>query len=254
MKLLMIGDIISQIGCEYLRSVLPAIKQEVRPDLIVANGENSAIGNGILPKSADYIFDSGVDVITTGNHVYKRREILSYLNERPNLIRPANFSAECAGNGYYVFDLLSYRVCILNLLGQSFMEPVGCPFDAADRILSEAEADIYIVDFHAEATGEKGALGYYLDGRVSAVLGTHTHVQTADEQILPQGTAFISDVGMTGPIRSVLGVRPDCIIQRMKLHTPTRFEIAEGPCMLQGVLLDIDEKSGKCRSIERIRR
>lgn len=252
MKLLMIGDVISQQGCAYLREVLPRLKQELEVDVTVVNGENSAVGNGVLPKSADDLFDSGADVITTGNHVYKRREILPYLEERPTLLRPANFPAECAGNGWYLFDALKYTVCVISLLGQSFMEPVGSPFDAVDRILEQVTADLFVVDFHAEATGEKGALAYYLDGRAAAVLGTHTHVQTADEQILPNGTAFISDVGMTGPRQSVLGVKPERVIQRMRLHIPTRFEIADGPCFLQGVLLDLDEKSGKCRSIARI--
>lgn len=252
MKLLMIGDVISQQGCIYLREVLPGLKQELNVDITVVNGENSAVGNGILPKSAAHLFDSGADVITTGNHVYKRREILPYLEEHPALIRPANFSSECAGNGYYLFDALRYTVCIINVLGQSFMEPISSPFDAVDRILETVKADLFILDFHAEATGEKGALAYYLDGRVAAVLGTHTHVQTADEQILPNGTAFISDVGMTGPKQSVLGVKPECVIQRMRLHIPTRFETAEGPCVLQGVLLDLDEKTGKCRAIDRV--
>ena len=252
MKLLMIGDVVSQPGCDYLRKVLPALKQRLQPDVTVVNGENSAVGNGVLPKSAEHLFDSGADVITTGNHVYKRREIHSYLEECPNLLRPANFPSECPGKGWYLFDAIRYTVCVVNLLGQSFMEPVGSPFDAIDRILEEVKADIYLVDFHAEATGEKGALGWYLDGKVAAVVGTHTHVQTADEQILPNGTGFISDVGMTGPKYSILGVQPEAVVTRMRLHTPTRFETAEGPCMVQGVLLDIDEKTGKCHSIERI--
>lgn len=252
MKALMIGDVVSQQGCDYLREVLPKLKQERAVDLTIVNGENSAVGNGILPRSAEHLFDSGADVITTGNHVYKRREILPYFEERPMLIRPANFSDACAGAGYYLYEALSYSVCVINLLGQSFMEPVGCPFAAADRILSAVRADVYLVDIHAEATGEKGALGYYLDGRAAAVVGTHTHVQTADEQLLPGGTAFISDLGMTGPKQSVLGVEPGCVIRRMREHVPVRFETAKGPCVLQGALLDIDEKTGRARAIERI--
>ncbi len=248
----MIGDVVSQPGCDFLRQRLPSLKRRLQPDLTVVNGENSAVGNGILPKSAEHLFDSGADVITTGNHVYKRREIIPYFDQTANLIRPANFSPECAGQGYYLFDALKYTVCVINLLGQSFMEPIGCPFDAVDHILQTVAADVYVVDFHAEATGEKGALGWYLDGRVAAVLGTHTHVQTADEKILPNGTGFISDVGMTGPKNAILGVDPQAVITRMRLHTPTRFEIAQGACMLQGVWLDIDEKTGKCRQIERI--
>ena len=149
MKLLMIGDVISQIGCDYLRQRLPGFKREHGVDMVIANGENSAVGNGILPKSADFLFDSGVDVITTGNHVYKRREILDYFEERPALIRPANFRPECAGTGYYLYETVMYRVCVINLLGQSFMEPVGCPYEAVDRILAEVQADVYVVDIHA---------------------------------------------------------------------------------------------------------
>ncbi len=252
MKALMIGDVVGQQGCDYLRRVLPGLKRELAVDLTVVNGENSAVGNGVLPRSAEHLLDSGADVITTGNHVYKRREVLSYFEDCPTLIRPANFAAECAGAGYYLYEARSYTVCVINVLGQSFMEPVGCPFAAVDRILSAVKADIYLVDIHAEATGEKGALGYYLDGKAAAVVGTHTHVQTADEQLLPNGTAFISDLGMTGPKQSILGIEPACVIQRMRLHTPTRFEVAAGPCILQGALIDIDENTGKARSIERI--
>ncbi|MEG0691560.1 MAG: TIGR00282 family metallophosphoesterase [Oscillospiraceae bacterium] len=252
MKILMIGDVISQVGCDFLRERLPQFKRDNSIDIVIANGENSAVGNGILPSSATFLLDSGVDVITTGNHVYKRREIYSYLDETPQVIRPANFPCCCNGNGYYLYDGGSFQLLVINLIGVSFMEPVASPFDVIDDILAQVSAKYVLVDFHAEATGEKKALGYYLDGKVSAVVGTHTHIQTADEQILPKGTGYITDLGMTGPIDSVLGVCPDSIIQRFKTHMPTRFEVAEGKCQLDGVILNLDEKNGSCKSITRI--
>lgn len=254
MRVLMIGDVVSQPGCEYLRKVLPAYKKQQMVDVVVCNGENSAVGNGILPHSAGYLFDSGVDVITGGNHSLRRREIQDYLEETPNLLRPANYPDGCYGSGYTVVDLGNCRLLVISLLGQVYLDPIGSPFACADRILAEVKADCTVVDFHAEATGEKLALGYYLDGRVSAVVGTHTHVQTADETILPRGTGYISDLGMTGPVRSILGVSPECVVRRMTTYLPTRFEVPAGePCKLEGVLLDLDRKTGKCMKIVRVR-
>lgn len=254
MRVLMIGDVVSQPGCHYLRKVLPAYKKQQMVDVVVCNGENSAVGNGILPHSADFLFDSGVDVITGGNHSLRRREIQDYLEEMPALLRPANYPAGCYGNGYYLVDLGSCTLLVISLLGQVYLDPIGSPFACMDEILSKVKADCIVVDFHAEATGEKMALGYYLDGRVSAVVGTHTHVQTADETILPNGTGYISDLGMTGPIQSILGVDPECIIRRMTTYLPTRFEIPQDTaCKLEGVLLDLDRKSGKCMKIIRVR-
>lgn len=252
MKILMIGDVISQIGCDFLREKLPQFKRENAVDIVIANGENSAVGNGILPTSATFLLDSGVDVITTGNHVYKRREIYSYLDETEQVIRPANYPDCCNGKGYYLYDGGSFQLMVINLLGTSFMEAVDNPFDVVDSILEKESAKYILVDFHAEATGEKKAMGYYLDGKVSAVVGTHTHIQTADEQILPKGSGYITDLGMTGPIDSVLGVCPESIITRFKTHMPTRFETAEGRCQLDGVLLTLDEKTGLCKSITRV--
>ena len=187
MRVMMIGDVVSQPGCDFLRKTLPAFKREQKVDAVICNGENSAVGNGILPHSADFLFDSGVDVITGGNHSLRRREIQDYLDEHPNLLRPANYPAGCYGNGWYKLDLGSASLLVINVLGQVYLDPLGSPFACCDRILQEVSADFTVVDFHAEATGEKMALGYYLDGRVSAVVGTHTHVQTADETILPGG-------------------------------------------------------------------
>lgn len=252
MNILFIGDIVSQPGCNILRNKLPSLKKQYAVDLVVANGENSAVGNGILPKSANFIFDSGVDVITLGNHTFKRREIYDYLETTPNIIRPANYPKGTYGQGYCVYDMGRVRVAVVNLIGQVYLEPNRCPFETADSILKRLDTNIILVDFHAEATGEKGALAYYLDGRVSAVLGTHTHVQTADERILPKGTGYITDVGMTGPIESVLGVNPKCIVRKMTTHLPTRFEVTDDPCKLNAVLLKIDEKTGRCAEIFRM--
>jgi metallophosphoesterase (TIGR00282 family) len=252
MKILAIGDVISQIGCEFLRSRLPEFKRKNQIDMVIVNGENSAVGNGILPFSATHLMDSGADVITTGNHVYKRREIYDYIDEHQNVIRPANFPESCPGKGFYVYDMGSVQVCVINILGIVFMENIDCPFKTIDQVLSEIDAKIIIVDMHAEATSEKLAVAHYIDGRATAVFGTHTHVQTADEQLLPKGTAFISDIGMTGPKHSILGIKPECIINRFKTHLPVRFEVSENPCILQGIVLECDEKTGKCIKIERV--
>lgn len=251
-RVLFIGDIVGQPGCRFLRQILPRLKQEEHVDVCIANGENSAVGNGILPCSADSLFDSGVDVITTGNHVFRRREIYSYLDEHPQLIRPANYPDRCNGNGYYVYDGGRFQLCVINLMGTVFLDNLAHPFYTMDRILQEVKADLYFVDFHAEATGEKKALAYYLDGRISALVGTHTHVQTADERILPNGTGYLTDAGMTGPVESVLGVNPQNIITRYLTCMPTRFEVPDGACQFNGVVLDLDEKSGKCTKIKRI--
>ncbi len=253
MNLLFIGDVVSQSGCNIIRQKLSNLKKEYQVDLVIANGENSAVGNGILPKSADFLFDSGVDIITLGNHTFKRREIYDYLEEHEHIIRPANYPSSVPGKGYCVYDMGRISVAVINLIGQVYLDANNCPFQAVDEILKQLDTNIIIVDFHGEATGEKGAMGYYLDGRVSAVLGTHTHVQTADEQILPQGTGFISDVGMTGPIQSILGVAPDCIVRKMTTHLPTRFEVRDTPCMINAVFLQIEEKSGHCALIQRLK-
>ncbi|MBC8610574.1 TIGR00282 family metallophosphoesterase [Massilimaliae timonensis] len=252
LKLLFIGDVVGQPGCEYLRRQLPALKRSLGVEVTIVNGENSAVGNGILPSSANFLLDSGADVITTGNHVFKRREIYDYLEENPQVIRPANFPARSPGQGYYVYDGGSFTLCVVNMMGVTYMEPLSNPFYEIDRILDEVKADYYFVDFHAEATGEKKAFGCYLDGRVSGVIGTHTHVQTADEQILPGGTGFLSDAGMTGPAYSALGVNPKNVIDRYLTAMPTRFEVEDIACQMNGVYLEIEKNTGKCTKISRI--
>ena len=252
MKILAIGDVVSTVGCEYLRKKLPSLKKTYGVDFCIVNGENSAAGNGITPQSADYLFDSGVDLITTGNHVFRRREIYDRLDTDRNIIRPANYYAGNPGKGFAIADMGSVKIGVINLAGNAFMEGAN-PFTAADEVLKKLdECRIILCDFHAEATGEKRALGFYLDGKVSAVFGTHTHVQTADEQILPNGTGYITDLGMVGTVNSVLGVTPEAIITKLKTGMPTRFDNNEGECMLNACLFEIDKQSGKTTAVQRI--
>ncbi len=254
MQILMIGDVVGQGGCAFVRQCMPALRRLYSPDLVIANGENSAEGNGILPSSADHLLDSGVDIITLGNHGLRRREIYSVLEESDQVIRPANFHPEAPGSGICVFDRPGMpRVAVINLNGTCYMDTAyENPFDCADRLLKKIDAKVIVVDFHAEATSEKLCMGFYLDGRVSAVVGTHTHIQTADERILPGGTGYITDMGMCGSFHSVLGVRPELAIKRFRTNLPTRFENDPGPCRLSGVLLEVDPKTGKTIQIQRI--
>lgn len=256
MRIIAIGDVVSSQGCEYLREKLPSLKRELKADIVIANGENSAVGNGITPKSAEHIFQSGVDVITLGNHSLKRPEILDYLDENEFIIRPCNYHPSASGKGMVLLDTRFCQVAIINLQGAVYLDNIENPFDAIDREIEKAKtlgAKIIIIDFHAEASGEKRGMGFYVDGRASAIYGTHTHVQTSDEQILPNGTAYITDIGMTGPYYSVLGVEPGLAIRKMKTNLPVRFANPDGPCTMEGIILDIDEKTGKTTKIERFR-
>lgn len=257
MKILTIGDVVSKQGCEYLRQELPKLKREIKPDIVVVNGENSAVGNGVLPQSAEHILDSGADVITLGNHALKRKEIYDYLDGAHPVIRPANYHASAPGRYYEIVDRGSCAAAILNLQGAAYLEPVENPFSVIDSVIEEIKAqgvDMIIVDFHAEATAEKRAMGFYLDGRVSVLYGTHTHVQTSDDQILPNGTGYVSDIGMTGPYYSVLGVDPQCAIEKFKTALPVRFVNNDGPCVLEGCLFEIDASTGKTVGTTLIRR
>ncbi len=250
-NVLAIGDVVGDGGCAFLRKNLPAFKKYKSVDICIANGENSAQGNGISPHSAENLFDSGVDLITTGNHTYRRSEIYSYLDSTKAVIRPANIHRDSPGKGYYIIDKGRFQFAVINLLGRVNMEPCDNPFDCVDGILRELEGIKCIaVDFHAEATGEKRALGFYLDGKVSAFFGTHTHVQTTDAYVLPKGTGYISDLGMTGPINSVLGIKPELAIEKMRTGLPVRFENPESECKLEGCLFEIDNKTGKALSCE----
>ena len=253
MNILAIGDVVGSIGCEHLRSKLPTLKKLKNIDMVICNGENSADGNGITPASADHLFDSGVDVITLGNHSFRRREIYDYLDENENIIRPLNFPEDTTpGKGVCIYDMGYTQVAVINLMGTVFLESLKCPFDMIDELLkSDRLPRIKIIDFHAEATGEKRAFGFFVDGKVSAVFGTHTHVQTADEEILPKGTGYMTDAGMTGPIESALGIRPEIAIKKFRTKMPVRFENQKGACKMDCVLFDIDKDTGMCKSVER---
>ncbi|MEG1778854.1 MAG: TIGR00282 family metallophosphoesterase [Oscillospiraceae bacterium] len=252
MNLLFLGDVVGQSGCDYFLSNLPKLKQKYKVDVCVANGENSAEGNGILPSSATQLFDSGVDVITTGNHVFRRHEIYDMLEENIGIVRPLNMHSTAPGVGYYIFDKLKYKVCVISLMGRIYMEALDNPFDAIDNLLPTIDTPIIIVDFHAEATSEKISMAYHLDSRVSAVIGTHTHVQTADERIFAGGTGYITDAGMCGSMDSVLGIKPELALKKLRTGLPVRFETAKENYKLHGVLLEIDTASGKTTKISRI--
>lgn len=252
MNILAIGDVVGSIGCRFLRSHLPTLKKMKAIDLVIVNGENSADGNGLTPVSVQYLLDSGADVVTSGNHSFRRKESYSLYDSCETLLRPANFPPSAPGKGFCIVDMGRIQVGVINLMGVVYMESMESPFDCADRILAKGMPKITLVDFHAEATGEKRSFGYYLDGRVSAVFGTHTHVQTADECVLPNGTGYISDLGMTGPIQSVLGVKPELVIQKMRTKMPVRFDLSDGDCKINGVIFNIDERTGKTISVERL--
>ena len=253
MKILFIGDVVGQPGCEFLEKQLPGLRRFYGADLVIANGENSAEGNGILPASADALYQAGVQIITLGNHGLRRREIYSVLEGSDTLIRPANLHSSAPGRGWCIYDCPGKpRVAVINMQGNYELESHENAFDCIDRLLPEIDAPIKILDFHAEATSEKTCMAFYLDGRVTAVIGTHTHIQTADERILPGGTGYITDAGMCGVFDSALGVRPELAIQRFRTGLPTRFENARGPVRLSGVLLEVDAKSGKTVNITRI--
>lgn len=255
MNILVLGDVVSSSGCEFVRKKLPALKKLKAIDFCIANGENSAKGNGVTPASAEHLFSSGVDFITGGNHSFRRNEVYDFLESRDDIIRPYNFPSGAPGKGVSVVDLGRTRLAVINLMGTMFMgEALENPFYAADKALKETDGcKIVLVDFHAETTSEKKALGFYLDGKVSAFFGTHTHVQTADETILEKGTGYITDLGMCGPEESVLGVDKDIIINKFRTNMPLRFDTADNKeCSLCGCIFVIDEKSGKCSEIERI--
>ena len=255
MNILVLGDVVSQCGCEKIRAAVPGFKRLKNIDLCIANGENSAKGNGITPQSADFLFSSGVDFITTGNHAFRRAEMYDYFDESDFVIRPYNYPSGAPGKGIGIIDMGRIQVGVLNLSGTMFMESLENPFYAADKALEELkDCGIRLVDFHAETTSEKLAMGYYLDGKVSAVFGTHTHVQTSDERILEKKTGYITDLGMCGPQESVLGVKKEIVIRKFRTNMPVHFETQEDlPCEINGCIFCIDEKSGNCIDIERVR-
>lgn len=251
-NLLFIGDVVGKAGCDFLAEKLRLVKKQYNIDITVVNAENSAQGNGVTKYSSDMVLNAGADVITTGNHAFKRHESLEIYNGGC-IIRPANYPAEgCPGSGLYVLDMGAYSVAVINMSGTVYLDPLDNPFTKIDEMLEELETPNIFVDFHAEATSEKKAMGYHLAGKVTGVFGTHTHVQTADECILSGHTAYITDAGMTGPENSVLGVEIQPAVDRLRFRMPVRFREAEGPCMMCGVVVEFDEKTGKSHKIERI--
>jgi 2',3'-cyclic-nucleotide 2'-phosphodiesterase len=253
MLILFVGDIVGSPGRQILKDHLADIIEQRKIDLTIVNCENAASGFGITPRLAEELFSAGAEVLTGGNHIWDRKEILEYFPQQPRLLRPANFPDGLPGSGLYVSSSrhgVSYAV--LNLQGRTFMAPLDCPFRAAERELARVpkEVKVIVVDMHAETTSEKQAMGWFLDGKASAVVGTHTHVATADAHVLPKGTAFITDVGMTGPHDSIIGMTKEPIIQRFLSSLPARFEVAEGDVQMHAVVIDVDETSGRSRSIE----
>jgi len=250
---LFLGDIIGRPGRKVLKKYLGSLIQKYSPSLVIANGENAAGGVGITEKVAQELLTQ-IDVLTSGNHIWDKKEALDYLKREPRLLRPANYPPKNPGRGVYIFEDGSGRkVGVLNLQGRVFMEPIDCPFRIADEELEKLRAltPVVIVDFHAEATSEKQAMGWYLDGRVSAVVGTHTHVPTADERILPQGTAFITDVGMVGGYNSVIGIRKDQALKRFLTARPQRFEPGKEGVFFSAIFVEVDYNTGKALSIQR---
>lgn len=255
MRLLLIGDIVGKPGRQIVVRTLGSLRQRHRLDLVVANAENAAGGSGLTPPIFHELIAAGVDCITLGDHAYRRREILPLLATEPRIVRPANFPTQAPGREWAVLELApGLRAAVFVLLGRVFMPPVDCPFAAADRVLAALPADVKIIllDMHAEATSDKQIMGRHLDGRVSAVLGTHTHVPTADEQILPGGTAFQCDVGMTGPHHSILGRRIDRVMETALTFRPTHFEVATGDCRLHATLVEVDPATGKSTHVQRL--
>ena len=251
----MLGDLVGKSGRDAAQQMLPTLREMYAPQFVIANGENAAAGLGITPDIARGLLGSGVDVITLGNHTWNRHEITDYLDHEPRLLRPANYPAGTPGKGFRVFTAEDgVRVGVANLLGRHFMDPLDDPFRMADTILEAflGQAAVTFFDFHAEATAEKAAFAHYLDGRASAVVGTHTHVQTADERLLPGGTAFLTDVGMCGPQHSVIGMAVQVVLNKFITQRPHRMEVAAGPVVLCGVVVDVDPKTGHAAHIERV--
>ncbi|MGM0366177.1 MAG: TIGR00282 family metallophosphoesterase [Actinomycetota bacterium] len=255
MKVLFLGDIFGKPGRNAIKKELGPMVEEENIDVVVANGENAAGGLGITPQVCDTLLGMGIDVITSGNHIYKKKEIYPYIKEQPRLLKPANYPPSTPGKGYHIFSgpkTAGRKVAVLNLCGRVFVENLDCPFRSAEKLLADIrrQTNIVIVDFHGEVTSEKVAMGWFLDGKVSAVIGTHTHVQTADHRILPEGTAYITDAGMVGPRDSVIGVKKEIIIERFLNVMPQKFVVATGDVCINGVIIDINNITGQAAAIK----
>ena len=254
MRVLAVGDIIGECGVQKLKNVLPKLKEEEKIDFVITNGENSAAGMGINEKNFNDILGYGTDVVTMGNHTWAKKDIFKFI-DHPQLIRPANYPQNVPGKGYGIYECKGKKIAVINLLGRVDINILtDNPFLMSKEIISniEPEVDMVFIDFHAEATAEKEALGYYLDGKATAVFGTHTHVQTADEKILPQGTGYITDIGKTGPIHSIIGMDMTVSFKRFETSMPERYRLAEGECELRGVIFEIDDETNKVTKIKRI--
>ena len=252
MKLIFLGDVVGQAGVEFVAKNLWRLKKELGIDVTIINGENSAQGNGITPDSFESLIRVGADVVTTGNHCFRRKEVIPLYDKNDTLLRPANFPDGTVGRGVTILDLGRAQIAVVNLMGTVYLDSLDNPFTVMDNVLKELDTPNIIVDLHAEATAEKKALGFYLAGKVTAVLGTHTHVQTADEAILEGGTAYITDVGMTGPEISVLGVQKELAIEKLRTHCPVTFKESTSPCFLNAVTVEFNERTGRAEKIERL--
>ncbi len=254
MRLLFVGDVTGKVGRRMACTHLGTLKQEHGVDVCVINGENAAGGFGLNNSHVDELLDAGADVITSGNHIWNRKETSDFILREPRLLRPGNYPPRTPGKGIFVLETEQGSLAVLNLMGRVFMPPIECPFREADSLIKSVgrETKMIIVDFHAEATSEKVAMGWHLNGRVSAVFGTHTHIQTADERVLPKGTAFITDVGMTGPRNSIIGMKTEIVLEKFITGLPRRFEVAGGEGQLNGVLVEIDPDTGRAFSVERV--
>lgn len=256
MRILMVGDIFGRAGRKFFCEVTKKIKREKNIDVVVVNGENVAHGKSLTQATFNEILSGGADIVTTGNHVWDRKDVIELLEREPFLIRPANFPENTPGKGFCIYPYRAKNIGVINLLGRSFMQPVtDCPFNRAEEILKmiKNECDIILVDFHAETTAEKSAMGYFLDGKVTAVVGTHTHIQTADERILPNVTAYITDLGMVGPLNSIIGMKIEPVIEKFLTCRPTKFEVAEEPpCVYCAAIVEIDDSTNLPTKIERV--
>lgn len=254
MRVMLTGDVVGRPGRRAFREYTPKLRKEKGIDLVIVNGENSAGGRGITHSSLNELYSGGADVVTSGNHIWDKKEVLEFIDTEPFLLRPANYPEDTPGRGACVYPFKAKNIGVMNLSGRAFMQSLDCPFRKADMLLRELarECDIIFLDFHAETTSEKMAMGWYLDGRVNGVVGTHTHIQTADARILPQGTAYITDLGMVGPWNSVLGVETDKILEKFLTGMPARFDLASGPNAYSAVLIEIDDRTNKTLGIERI--
>lgn len=252
-RILAVGDVVGDVGVEFLSRKLSGVKKLYGVHFTVVNGENAAC-NGLLPRQAEDIFSAGADVITMGNHTWDKQQIVDYMEDCPYLVRPANYTARAPGRGWGIYDgPRGLRIRVVNLIGRCEMDSnFDNPFTKMDYILKQGEADLTLVDFHGEASSEKGAMAWYLDGRAQALWGTHTHVPTADCQVLPDGLGFVTDLGMTGPSRSVIGIRPQQAINRFLGGLPQRFQPADGPCKMDAVLFEIDTAARRCLSVQRV--